>query len=213
MADTIRLVVGLGNPGREYVRTRHNAGFWFAEELAGKLGATFAHEAKFAGEMAKAGDVRIAKPMTYMNLSGRCVAAVARFFAIAPADILVAHDELDLKPGEARLKFGGGHAGHNGLRDIQAQLATPQFWRLRIGIGHPRDSELTQQEVVDYVLKPPRAEELSGIEAAIRRALDAWPAVAAGEMERAMMALHTKDKAPKAEKPQEAKKDVNKDAQ
>jgi peptidyl-tRNA hydrolase, PTH1 family len=213
MADPIRLVVGLGNPGREYVRTRHNAGFWFADELAGRLSAYFSHESKFAGELAKAGDVRIAKPMTYMNLSGKCVAAVARFFAIEPAQILVAHDELDLKPGEAKMKLGGGHAGHNGLRDIQAQLGSPQFWRLRIGIGHPRESELSQQEVVDYVLKPPRTEELAGIEAATRRALDAWPAIAAGDMERAMMALHTKEKPPRpASTPDDAKKDVNKDA-
>ncbi|MFO1399416.1 MAG: aminoacyl-tRNA hydrolase [Burkholderiales bacterium] len=212
MSSPLRLVVGLGNPGREYVRTRHNAGFWFIDELAAKLSASFAHEAKFAGEIAKAGDVRLAKPMTYMNLSGRCVASVAKFFGIAADEILVVHDELDLKPGEAKMKLGGGHAGHNGLRDIQPALGTPQFWRLRLGIGHPRDSELTQQEVVDYVLKPPRAEELAGIEAAIRRALDAWPAMAAGDMERAMMALHTKDKPPKAAKADTAKQDVNKDA-
>ena len=195
MANPIRLVAGLGNPGREYARTRHNAGFWFADELAGVLGASFAAESKFAGEVAKRGELRLVKPMTYMNLSGRAVAGLARFFGIAPDEILVVHDELDLKPGEAKMKFGGGHAGHNGLRDIQAQLGSPEFWRLRIGIGHPRDSELTQQEVVDYVLKPPRAEEMSGIEAAVRRALDAWPAIAAGDMEKAMMSLHTKPKA------------------
>ena len=104
------------------------------------------------------------------------------------------HDELDLLPGKAKMKFGGGHAGHNGLRDIQAQLGSPDFWRLRFGIGHPRDSELTQQDVVDYVLKPPRAEERVAIDDAIGRALAAWPAIAAGDMERAMMALHTKTK-------------------
>ena len=213
MSSPLRLVVGLGNPGREYVRTRHNAGFWFIDELAAKLSASFGHEAKFAGEIAKAGDVRLVKPTTYMNLSGRCVASVAKFYGIAADEILVVHDELDLKPGEAKMKLGGGHAGHNGLRDIQPALGTPQFWRLRLGIGHPRDSELTQQEVVDYVLKPPRAEELSGIEAAIRRALDAWPAMAAGDMERAMMQLHTKEKPPKPAQPDPAKQDVNKDAQ
>ena len=127
-----------------------------------------------------------------MNLSGRSVGALARFFAVAPGEILVVHDELDLKPGEAKMKLGGGHAGHNGLRDIQTQLGTPDFWRLRIGIGHPRDSELTQQEVVDYVLKPPRDDERDAIGAALARALAAWPAIAAGDMERAMMALHTK---------------------
>jgi len=203
MAAPIRLVVGLGNPGREYARTRHNAGFWFADELAAKLSAYFNQEAKFAGEVAKAGDVRIVKPMTYMNLSGKSVAAVARFFAIAQDEILVVHDELDLKPGEARMKLGGGHAGHNGLRDIQAQMGAAGFWRLRLGIGHPRDSELTQQEVVDYVLKPPRPDELTGIEAAVKRALDAWPAIAAGEMERAMMALHTRAKPAPKEPPKD----------
>ena len=193
MATPIRLVAGLGNPGREYARTRHNAGYWFADELAAALRASFAVESKFAGEVAKAGDVRILKPSTYMNLSGKAVGALARFFAIAPDAILVVHDELDLKPGEAKMKFGGGHAGHNGLRDIQAQLGS-EFWRLRIGIGHPRDSELTQQEVVDYVLKPPHSDDAAAIETAIARALSAWPAIAAGDMERAMMTLHTRDK-------------------
>ncbi len=191
MATPIRLVAGLGNPGREYANTRHNAGFWFADELAATLRAAFAAESKFAGDVAKAGDLRLVKPSTYMPLSGRAVAALARFFDIAPGEILVVHDELDLKPGEAKMKFGGGHAGHNGLRDIQAQIGA-DFWRLRIGIGHPRDSELTQQEVVDYVLKPPRAEENGAIEDAIARGLAAWPDIARGEMERAMMFLHTK---------------------
>ena len=194
MAMPIRLVAGLGNPGREYARTRHNAGFWFADALAGKLAAAFAPESKFSADVAKAGGVRIVKPATFMNLSGRAVAAVARFFAIAPEEILVVHDELDLKCGDAKMKFGGGHAGHNGLRDIQAHLGTADFWRLRIGIGHPRDSELTQQEVADYVLCPPRAEDFDLIDGAIERALGAWPAIAAGDMERAMMALHTRGK-------------------
>lgn len=192
MANPIRLVAGLGNPGREYARTRHNAGFWFVDVLAQKLGASFAMEAKFSGEVAKAGDVRLVKPATYMNLSGRSVAALSRFFSIAPDEILVVHDELDLRPGEAKMKLGGGVAGHNGLKDIRAQLGTADFWRLRLGIGHPRDSELTEQQVVDYVLKPPRAEELTAIESAIDKALDAWPDVANGDMERAMMKLHTK---------------------
>jgi len=192
MATPIRLVAGLGNPGREYANTRHNAGFWFADELASSLGATFGAEAKFSGDVARSGDVRIVKPTTYMNLSGRAVAALSRFFAIVPGEILVVHDELDLKPGEVKMKLGGGHAGHNGLRDIHAQLGSPDFWRLRIGIGHPRDSEFTQQEVVDYVLKPPRAEEGLAIDDAVRRAIAAWPAIAAGDMERAMLALHTR---------------------
>jgi len=194
MNAPIRLVVGLGNPGREYANTRHNAGFWFVDALADKLGASFGREGKFASDVAKAGDVRLAKPVTFMNLSGRAVSAMARFFDVGMQEILVVHDELDLKPGEAKIKLAGGHAGHNGLRDIQAQLASPEFWRLRLGIGHPRDSELTEQEVVDYVLKPPHSDERAAIEEAVARALAAWPAIAAGDMERAMMLLHTKNK-------------------
>ena len=191
MQTPIRLVAGLGNPGRGYAGTRHNAGFWFVDELAGRLNATFAAEAKFGGDLAKAGALRLVKPMTFMNLSGRAVAAAARFFGVQPAEILVVHDELDLLPGKAKMKFGGGHAGHNGLRDIQAQLGSADFWRLRIGIGHPRDSELAQQDVVDYVLKPPRSEERAAIDEAMLRALKAWPAIAQGDMEDAMMTLHT----------------------
>lgn len=196
MTTPIRLVAGLGNPGREYANTRHNAGFWFVDELAAKLGASFTAEAKFGGDVAKAGALRLVKPMTFMNLSGRAVAGLARFFSILPEEILVVHDELDLLPGKAKMKLGGGHAGHNGLRDIQAQLGSADFWRLRVGIGHPRDSELTQQDVVDYVLKPPRAEELTAIRDAMQRGMKAWPDIAQGAMEAAMMALHTKNKDP-----------------
>jgi PTH1 family peptidyl-tRNA hydrolase len=130
--------------------------------------------------------------MTFMNLSGRSVAGLARFFGIAAGEILVAHDELDLKPGESRLKLGGGVAGHNGLRDVQTQLGSADFWRLRLGIGHPRDSTLPERDVVDYVLKPAQADERDAIEASIARALDAWPDIAAGDMERAMTSLHTR---------------------
>ena len=193
----IRLVVGLGNPGREHAATRHNAGFWFADALASRLGTAFVSEGKFHGQAAKAaGDLRLLKPGTYMNLSGRSVAAFARFFAIAPEDILVVHDELDLPPGEAKMKFGGGIAGHNGLRDIAAQLATPDFWRLRIGIGHPRDSAIPQQDVADYVLAPPARDERVAIESALDRVLDAWPSIAAGDFERAMLMLHTRKENP-----------------
>ena len=192
MPTPIRLVAGLGNPGRGYARTRHNAGFWFADALAARLGATFAHEARFAADVAKAGDVRICKPMTFMNASGRSVAAIARFFGVAPDAILVVHDELDLLAGDAKIKLGGGHAGHNGLRDVHAQLGTPDYWRLRLGIGHPRNTEMPEREVVDYVLKPPDTADRDAIEAAIDRALGVWPDIAAGDMERAMMVVHTK---------------------
>ncbi len=189
----IRLVVGLGNPGREHAATRHNAGFWFADALASRLGTAFVSEGKFHGQVAKvAGDLRLLKPGTYMNLSGRSVSALARFFAIAPDDTLVVHDELDLLPGEAKMKFGGGIAGHNGLRDIAAQFGTPEFWRLRLGIGHPRDSSIPQQDVADYVLAPPSRDDRRAIDDALDRSLDAWPAIAAGDFERAMLLLHTR---------------------
>jgi PTH1 family peptidyl-tRNA hydrolase len=192
MGTSIRLVVGLGNPGREHDSTRHNAGFWFVDALSSHERTSLAAEGKFHGHIARVGDVRLLKPSTYMNLSGRAVAAMARFFAIEPAAILVAHDELDLMPGEAKMKFGGGNAGHNGLRDVDAQLGTSEFWRLRFGIGHPRDSAIPQQDVVDYVLRPPFAAERTQIDAAIDRALAAWPAIATGDFERAMQMLHTK---------------------
>jgi peptidyl-tRNA hydrolase, PTH1 family len=193
----VRLVAGLGNPGREYAFTRHNAGFWFADALAVKLGTAFRSESKFQGQVAKAaGDLRLLKPMTHMNLSGRSVSAAARFFAIPPGEILVVHDELDLLPGEAKMKFGGGVAGHNGLKDIAAQLGTKDFWRLRVGIGHPRDSSIPQQDVADYVLAPPTLGDGKSISEALDRALDAWPAIEAGEFERAMLLLHTKERKP-----------------
>ena len=200
MPVPIRLVAGLGNPGRGYAATRHNAGFWFADALASKLGASFRSESRFAAEVAKSGEVRIAKPATFMNLSGRTVAGMARFFAIVPDAILVVHDELDLPPGEAKLKLGGGVAGHNGLRDIKAQLGTADFWRLRLGIGHPRNSALPERAVVDYVLKPPDGDERAAIDAAIDRALAASSDILAGNMERAMLALHTRPRAAAEEK-------------
>jgi PTH1 family peptidyl-tRNA hydrolase len=194
MTTSIRLVAGLGNIGREYASTRHNAGFWFADALAAMLGATFARESKFAGEVTKTGALRIVKPTTYMNLSGQSVAALANFLAIAPEEILVVHDELDLEPGAAKMKLGGGVAGHNGLKDIRDKLGSAQFWRLRLGIGHPRDSVFPEQAVVDYVLRPPPAAERAAIDDAIRLALERWPDIAGGDFERAMMVLHTKPK-------------------
>ena len=199
MPVPIRLVAGLGNPGRGYAATRHNAGFWFADVLASKLGAAFAHESRFAADVARSGELRIVKPMTFMNLSGRSVAGIARFFDIAMDAILVVHDELDLLPGEAKLKLGGGVAGHNGLRDIHAQLGGADFWPLRVGLGHPRNSACPEREVVDYVLKPPDAGERADIGAAIDRALRAVPDILAGNMERAMMALHTRPPQPSTE--------------
>jgi peptidyl-tRNA hydrolase, PTH1 family len=192
MSEPIRLVVGLGNPGPDYAATRHNAGFWWVDALARKLGTTLAPERKYFGETGRAGDVRLLKPLTYMNRSGQAVGALATFFQIMPAEILVVHDELDLKAGEIKLKFGGGHAGHNGLRDIHAALGSGEYWRLRIGIGHPRDSATPAMQVVDWVLKRPRPEEHTPIEVAMDKALNAWPHCATGDMEAAMKIVHTK---------------------
>jgi PTH1 family peptidyl-tRNA hydrolase len=190
MPNPLRLIVGLGNPGREYAATRHNAGAWLVEALADRIPAVFRAEAKFHAVVAGNGP-RLAIPQTFMNRSGLAVAALARFYQIAPAEILVAHDELDLKAGAIKLKFGGGFAGHNGLKDIAAQLGTGEFWRLRIGIGHPRDGALSEQEVADYVLRPPSASDRAAIDAATARAMGTWPRLAAGDYERAMHELHT----------------------
>ena len=210
MATPLRLIVGLGNPGRRYAPTRHNAGAWFVERLAAALGIALRSEARFSCLVGRAAasdgaDLRLALSQAFMNESGSAVAALAGFYRIAPADILVAHDELDLKPGSVKLKLGGGNAGHNGLRDVCARLGTRDYWRLRIGIGHPRDSELGQAEVVDYVLHPPRAEERPLIDDAIARALAIWPRLAAGDLERAMHELHTRAKPATAEAGSSAK--------
>ena len=193
----IRLLVGLGNPGPEYASTRHNAGFWFIDEVARSWGATLVPERGYHGLAARVmridGPVWLLQPMTFMNLSGKSVAALARFFRIAPAEILVAHDELDLMPGHVRMKFGGGHAGHNGLKDIQAQLGSADYWRLRLGIGHPG----VKAEVVNYVLRKPPADEREAIDKCITQALAAIDLVLAGEMERAMMKVHARPPRPK----------------
>lgn len=199
----IKLVVGLGNPGPEYERTRHNAGFWFAEDLAHEIGGSFATEPRFFGLLARgaagSADVRVLKPQKYMNLSGQSVAAVARFFAIDASQILVAHDELDLPAGDIKLKFGGGHAGHNGLRDIQAKLGSGDYWRLRIGIGHPG----VKTEVMNYVLGKPQAAQREAIEAALAKATGVLDQLLAGEMARATSALHTtKPPRPKPPRPE-----------
>lgn len=190
MPTPLRLIAGLGNPGREYAATRHNAGFWWIDRLAAELGGCWTAEGKFAGQIAKvhgpAGDLWLLKPGTFMNRSGQAVGALARFYRIAPAEVLVVHDELDLPPGTARLKQGGGHGGHNGLKDIDAQLGR-DYWRLRLGIGHPGDRDRVTGFVLD---RPSRAEE-DGIELAMRRALEVWPDMARGDFDKAMLQLHT----------------------
>lgn len=188
----IRLIVGLGNPGPEYVKTRHNAGFWFIDELAWQHKTTLNHENKFFGEVGRASlaggaDLWLQKPATFMNLSGQAVVALAKFYKILPDEILVVHDELDLLPGTARFKQGGGHGGHNGLKDIIAKLGSPNFWRLRLGIGHPGD----RNEVANFVLKKPRSEEQTAIDEAIIKALQQMPKVLSGDMATAMKELHT----------------------
>jgi PTH1 family peptidyl-tRNA hydrolase len=184
-----RLIVGLGNPGAEYEDTRHNAGFWLCERLAAQLGAELRRESRFHGIAGRARDLTwLLLPQTFMNRSGQAVAALARFYRIPPAEMLVLHDELDLPPGALRLKYGGGLGGHNGLKDIAAHLGTQDFWRLRIGVGHPGD----RNQVVDYVLKSPRAEERDLIQAALERALEYWPLIARGEYPAAMQKLNAK---------------------
>ena len=197
---SIRLLAGLGNPGAQYEGTRHNAGFWWLDAVAHKLRATLVPERGYFGLVARInrpeGPLWLLEPMTFMNLSGKSVAALARFFKIAPDEILVAHDELDLLPGQMKLKLGGGHAGHNGLKDIHAQLGTADFWRLRLGIGHPG----VKAEVVDYVLRKPPAAEREAIEKCIELSLGALELVLDGNMERAMMKIHAKPPRPKPQR-------------
>ncbi|HEY6086961.1 MAG TPA: aminoacyl-tRNA hydrolase [Burkholderiaceae bacterium] len=195
---TIRLLVGLGNPGPEYEATRHNAGFWWIDAVAAKFGARLVFERSYHGLVARvsrAGSepLWLLEPQTYMNLSGKSVGALARFFKIAPEEILIAHDELDLLPGQVKLKQGGSHAGHNGLKDIVAQLGSADFWRLRLGIGHPG----VKAEVIHYVLKKPSPEHREAMEHCVARTLEALDLLLAGEMERAMMKVHVKPPRPK----------------
>jgi len=189
--SSIRLIVGLGNPGREYETTRHNAGYWWVDELARLQNLSFKNEPKFHGLMARGQlhdhEMLLLKPQTFMNVSGRSVGALAQFYKIAPMEILVVHDELDLPPGVARLKLGGGHGGHNGLKDIIAHLGTKDFWRLRLGIGHPGE----RSEVSNFVLHDPRREERELIDAAMQRALDVAHLVIEGKTEAAMLKLHS----------------------
>ena len=182
-----KLLVGLGNPGAEYHDTRHNAGFWLLDRVAQARRASLRLESKFYGLYTRSDELHLLTPQTFMNCSGRAVAAVANFYKILPQEILVVHDELDLPPGSARFKLGGGHGGHNGLRDIIAVLGTPDFWRLRIGVGHPGD----KSAVLSFVLKPPRREEQELIDIALAHAMDALPAACADDMSAAMKQLHT----------------------
>ena len=197
----IKLFVGLGNPGAEYAATRHNAGFWWIDQLARRLNVSLTLERAYKGRVARASvagqSVWLLEPQPFMNLSGQSVSALARFFKIAPEEILVAHDELDLPAGEAKLKFGGGHAGHNGLRDIHAQLGTGDYWRLRLGIGHPG----ARHEVVGWVLQRPPLDEQIAIEQAADRAAAAFELLAAGDMNAATQRIHTsKPPRPKPER-------------
>ncbi len=188
MSDKPKLIVGLGNPGDKYAKTRHNIGFWFVEALAQQQGASFRSEAKFFGSVAKMGNVYLLKPSTFMNRSGQAVAALARFYKITPEQIVLVHDELDLPCGIARLKKGGGHGGHNGLRDTISQLGgSREFLRLRLGIDHPGN----KNQVSDYVLKPPRAEQAADMDSAINAALDVFPDVLDGQLQAAMLKLHS----------------------
>jgi len=188
----LRVIVGLGNPGPKYTETRHNAGFWFIEEVARKYSATLRPEKKFHGEVAKIAlegkDIWLLKPDTFMNRSGLAVQSLMSFYRITAEQLLVAHDEIDLPPGTAKLKTGGGHGGHNGLRDIISQLGTNDFHRLRIGVGHPGSKD----QVVDYVLHNASRDDRILIDRDIDDAVSVMPELASGALEQAMQKLHSK---------------------
>lgn len=195
----MKLVVGLGNPGRKYEGTRHNAGFWLVERFAAETHTVLRKDPKFQALVGRhePSGAWLLLPQSYMNSSGRPIQMLASFFKIAPAEILVAHDELDFAPGVSRIKQGGGIAGHNGLKDISGRLGSHEYWRLRIGIGHPGD----QQGVTDFVLHKPTQEERAAIDAAIGRALEVLPLALAGDLQGAMLKLHTQEAAEQAERP------------
>ncbi len=203
----IRLVVGLGNPGKEYERTRHNAGFWLVERFASASGVVLRKDAKFqalVGRMeggSASSPAWLLLPQSYMNASGRAVQMLAGFFKIKPEEILVVHDELDFLPGTVKIKQGGGIAGHNGLKDISQRLATHDYWRLRLGVGKPPAGA----EGADYVLQKPPAEERAAIDAAIQRALEVLPQCLSGDLQGAMHKLHTEEKKPEPKKQAESK--------
>jgi len=198
----IKLFVGLGNPGPDYEATRHNAGFWWIDALARELKVNLVPERSYYGLAGRTSvngqSVWLLQPQTFMNLSGKSVASLARFFKIQPEEILVVHDELDLLPGQVKLKRGGSHAGHNGLRDIHAQLGSPDYWRLRIGIGHPGE----KSEVANWVLKKPAPDQRTLIEDSIAHSLKAHTAMLAGDMDKATLLVHTtKPQRPKPPRP------------
>ena len=198
----IKLFVGLGNPGPDYEATRHNAGFWWIDALARELKVNLVPERSYYGLAGRTSvngqSVWLLQPQTFMNLSGKSVASLARFFKIQPEEILVVHDELDLPPGQVKLKRGGSHAGHNGLRDIHAQLGSPNYWRLRISIGHPGE----KSEVANWVLKKPAPDQRTLIEDSIAHSLKAHTAMLAGDMDKATLLVHTtKPQRPKPPRP------------
>jgi PTH1 family peptidyl-tRNA hydrolase len=192
-----KLIVGLGNPGTKHENDRHNAGFWLVDELARQFQGQWHEESKFHGELAKikfgTDDIYLLKPVTFMNRSGQAVGALCQFHKIDSKSILVVHDELDLKAGVARLKYSGGLGGHNGLKDISAHIGTNDYWRLRLGISHPRDSEESKKnlDVADYVLKKPRIEEQIDIDRAISIFIEQMPKIMTGDMTSATMELHS----------------------
>jgi peptidyl-tRNA hydrolase, PTH1 family len=195
--QAISIIVGLGNPGKDYAQTRHNAGFWLLDSLAAQCGASWRIDKAYNAEISKvtiAGQsVWLMKPQTFMNLSGHAVVPFMRFYRLHPESLLVAHDELDVLPGEVRLKQGGGNGGHNGLKDIQAQLGTPNFWRLRLGIGHPRSLHL-KQEVVNFVLARAPAAQQAPMDEAQNTCLRALPNMIGGQkvqFEEAVRTLHS----------------------
>ena len=210
----IRLFVGLGNPGSEYDGTRHNAGFWYLDALSRELKTPVVMDKNYHGLVGRTTvngqAVWLLEPQTYMNLCGKSVAGLARFFKLQPEEILVAHDELDLPPGEAKLKLGGSHAGHNGLRDIHAQLGSDRYWRLRLGVGHPG----AKAEVVHWVLKKPSLDHRIAIDQTIDRAIKALPHLLTGSMDKATMQIHTsKPPRPKLPKPAPLPEPVKSDAE
>ncbi len=200
---SIRLVVGLGNPGKEYERTRHNAGFWLVERFAQANGVVLRKDPKFKALVGKTAEgVWLLEPQTFMNLSGQPVQMLAGFFKIKPEEVLVVHDELDFPPGVARVKQGGGIAGHNGLKDISQRLATHDYWRLRIGVGKPQPG----REGADYVLEKPAADDKAAIDGAIEKCLEVLPQMLSGDMQGAMNKLHTEEKPPAPPKKEPEKK-------